>query len=212
MIIRFASALIIGGGVTIGLFLFMNYLISGDMSFTKSDDELAYMNFIRVKQESKPETKKRELPKEPPKPPKQPPKPKLNTQTKAQVQQPLDIATPRLNMDLNLANDGLSGASVAQNLGNIGDGIAVNLMPIFKIPPTYPNRAKMLKKEGVVVLEFTITKEGLTSNIKVVKANPPKIFNKSAIKALSKWKFKPKIVGGKPVPQRAQQTIEYKLR
>jgi protein TonB len=207
---------IIGGtlavGVSLGLFYGMNQLISGEATLAKGSESANYMNFIRVKHEKPLEPKKRTLPKEPPKPKKPPPRPKINNQKQQIVQQDLNIDTPKLDIPLDIVNDGLKGASVSQNLEGFNSGIAVNLMPIFKIKPRYPNRAKVLKKEGFVVLEFVITKEGFVRDIKVIKSEPAKLFDSSAKKALTKWRFKPKIVGGKPVEQRAQQTIDFKLK
>ena len=211
MSIRYLFSLFVGLGVTFGLFWFMNFMINSDILISSTKQDFAVMSFIRVKQEHKIAPKKREVPKEPKKPLKQPPKLKLETTTKTQIDATIKIDTPKIPLNLNLVNNGLSGANIAQSIGNIADNIAVNLMPIFKIPPTYPNRAKIFRKEGSVTLEFTITKSGFVRDIKVIEANPPKLFNKSAIKALSKWKFKPRLEGGKPVSQRARQSIDYKL-
>ena len=187
----------------------MNFLISGEMNMTKGDDA-RLLDFIRVQNETKPEPKKRVVPKEP-EPKKEPPKPKIELSTKTNiVKQNIDIPTPNLNMNLDLVNDGLSGAEVSQSLGNLNDSIAINLMPIFKIPPKCPNRATMLKKNGQVKLEFIITETGSVQDIKIIESNPPKMFDNSSISALRKWKFKPKVVGGKAVSQRAQQIIDYK--
>jgi len=209
-IIRYAIGSIFAIIISGGLFYFMHYLISGDMQIIKGDD-VKYMNFIRVKHEKPIERKKRVLPKEP-KPKKQPPKPKININKAKIVQQDININRPKLDIVLDLANDGLDGVSVRESLQGLNSGIAINLMPIFKFPPRFPNRAKMLRiKEGVVKVEFTITKDGVVESIKVVSSKPKKIFDSSAISAISKWKFKPKIVDGKAVSQRAIQIIEYKL-
>ena len=45
----------------------------------------------------------------------------------------------------------------------------------------------------------------------VVSADPENIFDKSALKAVLKWKFKPKLVDGQAVERQATQEIEFKL-
>lgn len=61
--------------------------------------------------------------------------------------------------------------------------------------------AKMQKQEGFVQLAFDIDRTGKPTNIRVVKATPEGVFDSAAICALSKWKYEPKVVDGKPMAQ-----------
>jgi len=45
----------------------------------------------------------------------------------------------------------------------------------------------------------------------VIKAEPASVFNDAALKAILKWKFKPKLVDGQAVERQATQEIEFKL-
>jgi len=45
----------------------------------------------------------------------------------------------------------------------------------------------------------------------VVDAQPPRIFNREAMRALLKWKFKPRVVDGVAVERRATQVIDFSL-
>ena len=46
----------------------------------------------------------------------------------------------------------------------------------------------------------------------VIDADPPGIFNRSALRTIVKWKYKPRIVGGKAVPRSGvQHLITYEL-
>ena len=40
---------------------------------------------------------------------------------------------------------------------------------------------------------------------------PEGIFDRAAVRAVSKWKFKPRIVDGQPVAARAEQVVEFRL-
>jgi len=79
------------------------------------------------------------------------------------------------------------------------------------IRPMYPQDAVMRGIEGWVKVEFTITDTGLVRDPRVVEAQPPRIFNREALRAILKWKFKPRIVGGVPVESRASQVIDFTL-
>ena len=55
--------------------------------------------------------------------------------------------------------------------------------------------------EGWVKLSFEISETGKTENIKVIESSHSGYFEEEAIKALSKWVYKPEIVNGTPVRQ-----------
>ncbi len=85
------------------------------------------------------------------------------------------------------------------------------LVPLVKIPPVYPLRAIRRGIEGVVDVEFIITKKGRIEQPKIIKALPEKIFDQSVLNCVSRWKFKPGTVEGIPVNTRASTTIRFKL-
>ncbi|MXZ56604.1 MAG: energy transducer TonB [Gammaproteobacteria bacterium] len=72
-------------------------------------------------------------------------------------------------------------------------------LPIFKPEPDYPKDALKRGIEGYVILQFDVTEEDKVENPVVLESKPAHIFDSSAIRAASKFKFKPKIVNGKPV-------------
>ena len=82
----------------------------------------------------------------------------------------------------------------------------------MRIPPTYPKRALRSGIEGVVTVEFTITIDGSVKDAEIIEAVPPNIFDKSVLRAISKWKFNPDMVDGKPVEKRARQDIKFTLK
>jgi len=142
--------------------------------------------------------------------------------TVAPVKQPMLQENLNLDIPLNLsAVSALSDARVAVSAENtLGDahGIGIggravntNVIPLSRINPVYPKRAKMMKKEGFVVLEFTITPFGTVKDAVAVRAEPKNMFENSAVSALLKWRFKPKVEDNKPVEQRAMIQMDFRL-
>lgn len=68
--------------------------------------------------------------------------------------------------------------------------------PTMRVDPVYPKDAAKKGIEGSVVLQFDITESGATDNIKIVESFPKGTFDASAIDALKKWQYKPRIQGG----------------
>lgn len=84
---------------------------------------------------------------------------------------------------------------------SIGTGLSASdgeFLPIVKIAAQYPSRASSRGIEGYVLLEFTVTKHGTVINPVIIKAEPSSIFNKAAIRAVLRYKYKPRVVDGVP--------------
>jgi TonB family protein len=89
--------------------------------------------------------------------------------------------------------------------------ISTNVIPLVRIEPRYPTREKILRFEGWVKVQFTITKEGTVTDAIVVDSVPKNTFDRAALSAIKRWKFKPKIIDGMAFEQRAEQLFEFKL-
>ena len=73
--------------------------------------------------------------------------------------------------------------------GSFSASTDADVLPIVKVPPQYPRRATQRGIEGWVLVEFTITPSGAVVNPVVVDAEPPGIFNRSALRTIVKWKY-----------------------
>lgn len=80
--------------------------------------------------------------------------------------------------------------------------------PIIRVVPVYPEFAVERHVEGYVNLSYDVTADGEVVNVRILDAKPEHIFNDSAIKALSRWKYSiyPK---GKQVVARQDQTVRF---
>ncbi len=84
--------------------------------------------------------------------------------------------------------------------------------PAFRVDPTYPTDAARDGIEGWVKLSYTVAANGSVTDIQVLDAQPKRIFDRAARRALGKWKYKPKMEDGKPISQGNMQVVlEFKL-
>ena len=72
-------------------------------------------------------------------------------------------------------------------------------LPMYKVKPQYPRRAQQRGIEGWVVVEFTVTETGTVEDPVVSSSDPPGIFDRAAINAALKFKYKPRVVDGKAI-------------
>ena len=192
-----------GLGVSLSLFYLMSQLISGGANLNKSDDTENFIEFVRIKKDSMLQERKRQLPKKPPEPKKPPPPQKLSVA----ADQP---NKPQMKMNLPKLSTSLKGNG--PYLGAAGAGGGTGVTPIVRIEPQYPRKAAMQGLQGWVQLSFDITAVGTVSNVKVIDANPKRVFDMAAKRALLKWKYKPKMEDGKAVPQTGEKVqLDFKL-
>ena len=74
-------------------------------------------------------------------------------------------------------------------------------VPLVRVPPMSPQRALLRGWEGWVRLKFDISPTGKVEDPQVVDAMLPIIFNRAAKMAVMKWRYKPRIIDGRPVRQ-----------
>jgi protein TonB len=84
---------------------------------------------------------------------------------------------------------------------DVGGGISLarELTPLVRFPPDYPMAAVNNKIEGYVLLRFTVTETGAVADPEVLRSEPPGIFDRSARRAVMRWKYQPQLANGEPV-------------
>lgn len=206
-LIRLPGAALLAAGVTFGLFLFMHYLISSGPGARGELDPVSGVHFGPVEIPDEIATKSRRKPPRPPPPEEPPPPPKMETaQVRQQLQQVPRIDIPNLDVPIT----GGEGIFIG-NFQQVDKTAEGDVIPVVVIRPMYPRDAAISGIEGWVKVEFTITQTGTVKNPRVVDADPPRIFNREALRAIIKWKFKPRVVEGVAVERSATQVIEFNL-
>ena len=200
LLLRHFVAALLALTVTFGLFYFMQYLISMGMDRGADITKGRVIEFVRLKRDTDLMTRKRELPKKD-KPPEPPPPPELQmSQTDAPNADTMAIAAPSLDAGLDLGGPNMGvGASDSDSV------------PLVRVPPQYPIRASERGIEGWVVLKFTITETGTARNPVVVAAKPKRIFDRAAIQALRKWKYRPRVIDGVAVERVEEVKLSFDL-
>ncbi len=186
MIGRYAFSVAVGVVVTLTLLFVMNILIvTGKQALTKPR-ERAKLEFVRVRRN---ETLNVEdfTPEKPPKPPETPPETPPQDMDSIDPNAPtINIAAPTVNADTAIGGPG--GMNIAE-----GD-----YLPIVRVAPVYPARALSRGLEGYVDLAFTVTETGTVKDPVVIQSTSS-LFERAAIRAVLKFKYKPRVVDGVPV-------------
>jgi protein TonB len=186
MIGRYLFSVVIGTIVTLSLLFVMHLLIvTGKQALTKPR-ERANLEFVRVKRN---ETTNVEdfTPEKPPKPPETPPEAPPQDLDNIDPDAPsVSIAPPTVDANTDIGGPG--GMNIAE-----GD-----YLPIVRVAPVYPARALSRGLEGYVDMSFTVTTAGTVKD-PVVMFSTSSLFERAAIRAVLKFKYKPRVVDGVPV-------------
>lgn len=195
---RYGIGLVAGAAVTVVLLYIMQAVIAIDKNPLNEAPNVRPLDFVRLIEDVPVETRQREM--EPPPPvedlPPEPPK----AVTKAdgfEAVEDWNFETPDISLDMGPGTWSQDG----------------EYMPFFKPEPEYPTIALQRGLEGYVIVQFDVTEEGTVENPVVLEAKPPGIFDRSALRAAVKFKYKPKILNGQPVRvSGVKNRITYELK
>lgn len=81
-----------------------------------------------------------------------------------------------------------------------------SVMPVLRVAPRYPERARVRGIQGFVDLMFDITATGKTENIRILHSEPAGMFDRASMRALQRWKYKPAYDGDVAIVLRNQTT------
>lgn len=102
-----------------------------------------------------------------------------------------------------------SGGNMGGGVYRIGGGVSAPV-PIFKPEPEYSEEARKAKFQGTVILMIVVDEHGNPRDLKVIRPLGLGLDQK-AIEAVEKWRFKPGMKDGKPVPVQATVEVNFRL-
>jgi protein TonB len=187
----------LGLSMLVNILLFALLPFFGRRELKKSDlDIIVPVKLVKIRPQKPPPEEEERLPE------KEPPKvtPTMRMQQNIPRRQ-LKLEIPRLSFEI---NPKLSGGmpvapppptSSSYQIGEVDQAP----LPIFKMKPVYPYRARRLNITGNVEVKFLVDKNGQAQHIKILKSNPPGIFDETVLRTLPSWKFSPAKLRGEAV-------------
>lgn len=78
--------------------------------------------------------------------------------------------------------------------------------------PVYPPAARSAGIEGRVTVRYDVSAKGTVVNPHIVEAEPESVFDRAALEAVSRWRFRPPVVDGQNAALRGRvSTLEFRL-
>lgn len=190
MILRYFFGLAFGAAFSLLLFWVMWSLVSKPVE----DYEVktaTRVEFTRMRQDTEVAQKQEEKVK-PDEPPPVPEIPQMSM-SKGSVESTVAQLTP-------VVDAGSAMSKMKMTAGSDRD-----IIPLVRINPDYPPRALSRGLQGWVIVQFTITATGTVKDPIVVDSSNS-IFNDAALKAISRWRYNPKVEEGVAVERVGVQT------
>lgn len=194
---RVVLSIIAAAFVSAALLLLMSSLISDEPMKSMTEPKPIEVDMVKLP-EKEPPVQTKEL--EPPKPPVIERTPNHDGET---------IDTTEINSDAETFSVRAPEVSPI-GIGKLGPVTGVEIrqnseaFPMYRTQPNYPMVALQRGLEGWVLLRYDVDTSGSLSNIRVMDSEPRRIFDKEAMRALKKWKFKPALIDGQPVASTGQ--------
>ena len=89
---------------------------------------------------------------------------------------------------------------------------AVLLQRTYWVNPVFPDAAREQDLTGFVDLEFTVHADGSVADVTVLRAQPPGIFEQSAVAAVSQWRYRPVERDGVPIEADARLRLNFGIK
>lgn len=186
MLGRYAFSIVVGTVVTLALLFVMHLLIEYSEEAISKERTRYELDFVRVKRNETLNTEEFQ-PEKPQKPPEVPPEVPPQDMDSIDPNAPtVNVPPPDVSADVDIGGPGVM---------NIAEG---DYLPIVRVAPVYPARALSRGIEGYVDMQFTVTTTGTVKD-PVVIFSTSSLFERAAIRAVLKFKYKPRVVDGVPV-------------
>ena len=86
------------------------------------------------------------------------------------------------------------------------------MVPVMAVAPEYPTRQLYQGVEGWVLVEFDVDRLGRVVAPRVIAAQPARVFDRAALRAVKRYKYRPRVINGQPVDvQGVRQRIVFEL-
>jgi len=89
--------------------------------------------------------------------------------------------------------------------------LAAKLQRTRYVAPEYPDAALNNKISGSVTVQYVVDKKGYTKDVQVTESTPPRMFDRAAIDAIRRWRYRPVKYNGQPVEVPVRTRIRFEL-
>jgi protein TonB len=203
MSVRMALALPAAALIALLLFRLMHALISSGEGLDGAVVRGGTLDFIRVAREEAVPLRSPTVVPEPPEVAPPPPRPPMQTG------EPVDSLQPRIEMPAAGFQWPAHSVGYPAGFGSAGDGVDRDVVPLVRVDPQWPREALLSGAEGWVLIEFMILEDGSVADARVIESSPGRLFDRSALRAISRWRFHPRIIDGEPTQRRARQRFDF---
>jgi protein TonB len=181
--LRFPAALAIGALLTSLVFLLLWVFIHTGSKAALETKEATRIDFTRLRRDTETANKRQQKARRE-RPDITPQQMRMNFATSANTAA-VSLIQPEVN----------ARAAMTKMTVNVG-GSDRDTMPLVRINPDYPPRAQNRGIEGWVLIEFTITAAGTVRDARAIDSSPKGYFEEAALKAISRWRYNPKVQEG----------------
>jgi len=198
--------------INLGLFMVMDSMVSRDSVRVVDLMDTQQIEFVRTPIDE--ETRTRDRRSAPPPKPQEIRRPQADVTNIAQRASSMPSQFNSMAITSMLGEG--AGVALGQTLvGGGGDELGVmmadDLIPLSMLPPQYPPNARARGLQGWVDIIFTVNDRGLVSDAEVIDSEPDEVFDRAAVDAAMRWRFRPVTENGEAITVLRQIRINFSL-
>jgi protein TonB len=152
-------------------------------------------------------------------PPPPPPEEKPEEPPPQLQEPPRQLAFDQLDLDLDVGTGGVFAEGFG-TFGQDGEELARAIFsvadldrapePVVQVNPVYPRELRNAGAEGSVVVVFVVNEDGQVEDPRVESSSRPE-FERPALEAVRKWRFRPGTREGEPVRTHLRQPLRFRV-
>ncbi len=78
-------------------------------------------------------------------------------------------------------------------------------------PPEYPQLARQMHQEGLVMLSVEVDQKGMPVKVEVKQSSGYQLLDQAALKAVKRWRFQPERIGDIPIESKVTIPVKFRL-
>lgn len=125
-----------------------------------------------------------------------------------EIEEPPKVDKPTQIVDLEIDNKTTwVEPQFKRKTGALAQPLDNQLVQVLAYPAVYPRAAITRGIEGYAVVGFSVSKSGAVFDAFIIESEPSTVFDRAALNAIKKFKYKAKMKGGKPVTSDGQRYL-----
>ena len=138
------------------------------------------------------------------------PKPEPPKRVEVEPPRPVAVEPPQKQARQQRLTSGLSQKQATKLAAAVTKPVAASYLD--NPPPRYPEKARLRKQEGTVLLDVRVRTDGTSEDVRVLSSSGYALLDGAALEAVRKWRFVPAKRGSQLIEANVEVPIKFQIQ